>query len=74
MEILMRISAYGDVNLVPIAPPNICFLTLSWNSKKLLFKTNWANLIRSFEETFDEGFSSIYYLSASKTFLCDIFG
>ena len=39
---------HESVNLVGISAPEICYITLSWNSKKSLFKKNSANLVRSF--------------------------
>ena len=65
---------YGGANLVPIAVPEICCLTLSLNSNKLFFRTNSANLTSSLVGIFVHDCSSSFCFKAEIPSLCGMLG
>ena len=51
-------DAYGGANLVPMAVPEICWMILFSNSKKLFFSINSAISTKSVDGIFLSAFSS----------------
>ena len=63
-------QAYGGANLVPIAAPEICCLISLLNSKKLLLRTNSANLTRSLAGIFEVCASYLVFNVKIPSFCC----